>query len=111
MLIDLVRSTYGAQLLRAKGIVALRSDPERPLVIHGVQHYFHPAVKLPGWPDADRRSRLVFITRDLDRAVLEKLWTGFLGAPAIDTPDAAALAAARSGAVGRPLRLSIRLFH
>jgi G3E family GTPase len=28
-------------------------------------------VRLAAWPDEDRRSRLVFITRDLDRAELE----------------------------------------
>jgi hypothetical protein len=50
-----------------------------------------PAV-LPRWPDADRRSRLVFIVKDLDRSFVERLWAAFLGRPAIDQPDAAALA-------------------
>jgi G3E family GTPase len=38
-----------------------------------VQHLFHPPVKLERWPEGDdRRSRLVFILRDLDRATVEK---------------------------------------
>jgi G3E family GTPase len=37
-----------------------------------VQHLFHPPARLQAWPDADRRSKLVFITRDLERKVLEE---------------------------------------
>lgn len=90
MFVDLVRGTHGDKLLRVKGIVALRDDPDRPLVIHGVQHYFHPAHRLEGWPDADHRSRLVCITRDLPARILEDLWDGFFGPPRIDRPDGAA---------------------
>ena len=35
--------------------------------IHGVHHVFHPPVALSEWPDADRRSRIVFITRGIAR--------------------------------------------
>lgn len=94
MFVDLLRANYGGQLLRVKGIVALATDPHRPLVIHGVQHTFHPAHKLDAWPDADHRSRLVFIARDLPAGNLEALWQGFFGPPSIDRPDGAALAAA-----------------
>ena len=41
-----------------------------PFVIHGVQHIFHPPVMLKKWPGKDKRTRIVFITRDLDEAVL-----------------------------------------
>ncbi len=41
------------------------------MVIHGVQHMFHPPALLDAWPDDDRRSRLVFITRGLDRELFE----------------------------------------
>jgi G3E family GTPase len=41
-------------------------------VIHGVHYLHHPPVTLPAWPDGDRRSRLVFILRDLDRSILEE---------------------------------------
>lgn len=55
----------GQSILRVKGILSVVDEPV-PVVIHGVQHLFHPPVTLPDWPDADRSSRLVFITRDLD---------------------------------------------
>jgi G3E family GTPase len=43
------------------------------VAIHGVQHLFHEPVLLPEWPAGDdRRSRVVFITRDLDRETVEE---------------------------------------
>jgi len=92
MFLDLLRATHGPKLLRLKGLVGLAEDPERPVVLHGVQHVLHVPAVLPAWPDGDRRSRLVFIVRDLDQAVVERLWDAFLGRPRIDEPDAAALA-------------------
>jgi G3E family GTPase len=55
-----------------KGIVCLAEEPDRPLVIHGVQHLFHPPRHLPAWPSADHRTRIVFITRGLDAQALEE---------------------------------------
>jgi G3E family GTPase len=60
-------AAHGADLLRVKGLLNV-AGREGPTVIHGVQHLFHPPVLLDAWPDTDRRSRIVFITRDLDRA-------------------------------------------
>ncbi len=91
MFLDLLRSSQGAKLLRVKGLVALAEDPDRPVVIHGVQHVVHVPAVLPRWPSEDRRSRIVFIVNDLDRSVVEQLWNAFLGRPKIDEPDAAAL--------------------
>ena len=45
-----------------------------PVVIHGVHHVFHPPVALHKWPDADRRSRIVFITRGIARDEVLALW-------------------------------------
>ena len=56
----------GPDLLRVKGIVAIRESPETPAVVHGVQHVFHPIEWLDHWPSADRSSRLVLIGRRLD---------------------------------------------
>jgi G3E family GTPase len=56
----------GPDLLRVKGIVAIRESPETPAVVHGVQHVFHPVEWLDQWPSADRSSRLVLIGRRLD---------------------------------------------
>lgn len=92
MFLDLLRSSQGAKLLRVKGLVALAEDPEHPVVIHGVQHVVHVPAVLPRWPTEDRRSRLVFIVDGLERETVERLWNAFLGKPAIDQPDAAALA-------------------
>jgi G3E family GTPase len=64
-----LRHAHGDKLLRVKGILNLAGE-EAPVVIHGVQHIFHPPVRLPAWPDEDRRSRIVFITRGLDRATI-----------------------------------------
>lgn len=91
MFLDLLRSSQGAKLLRVKGLVALAEDPEHPVVIHGVQHVIHVPAVLPRWPSEDRRSRIVFIVDDLEREMVEKLWNAFLGRPAIDQADAAAL--------------------
>jgi G3E family GTPase len=92
MFLDLLRSAHGPKLLRVKGLVGFAEDPDRPVVIHGVQHVFHVPAVLPRWPDADRRTRLVFIVQDLDKAVVERLWDVFSGPPRVDQPDAAALA-------------------
>ena len=59
----------GPDLLRIKGIVNVGG---RPIVIQAVQHMFHPLRELPDWPDDDRRSRLVFIVRNISRAQIER---------------------------------------
>jgi G3E family GTPase len=91
LFLDLLRSAHGPKLLRVKGLVCVAEDPDHPVVIHGVQHVFHVPAVLPRWPDGDHRSRLVFIVQDLDRSFVERLWNAFLGKPAVDQPDAAAL--------------------
>jgi G3E family GTPase len=87
MFLDLVRSLHGPNLLRVKGIVHIADAPVRPLVVHGVQHVFHPPAALPEWPDDDHRTRLVFITRDLPERALRELFAAFTGALAPDRPD------------------------
>jgi G3E family GTPase len=91
MFLDLLRSMHGPNLLRVKGIVRLAETPDRPVVIHGVQHVFHPPTALSGWPDGDRRTRLVFITRDIEEETIRGLFGAFLGSVAPDRPDAQAL--------------------
>jgi len=91
MFLELLRATHGARLLRIKGIVKLAEMPETPVVIHGVQHVFHPTVRLDHWPDDDHRTRLVFITRDLSERTVRELFEAFLGVAAPDRPDRTAL--------------------
>ncbi len=90
---ELLGAAHGPNLLRFKGLVALADDPERPLVLHGVQHVMHEPRRLPAWPDADHGTRMVFILRDLDPAFVEGLWMAAVGEPGVDRADAAGLAA------------------
>ncbi len=90
--IDLLRHTHGPRMLRVKGIVALADDPSRPVAIHGVQHVFHPPHRLDAWPDADTRTRIVFIVKDLDESFVQGLYGALVNHPAPDRPDAKALA-------------------
>jgi G3E family GTPase len=101
MFLDMLRQFHGPSLLRVKGIVALTEDPERPVVIHGVQHVFHPPVRLAAWPDADHTTRIVFILKDLAPEFVEKLWGAFANLARTDTPDRAALADNPLSATGR----------
>lgn len=92
MFVEILRQAHGPRLLRVKGIIALADDPSRPVVIHGVQHVFHPPHRLAAWPDEDRRTRIVFIVKDLEEAFVSQLYAAVAGVPRIDAPDAAALA-------------------
>jgi G3E family GTPase len=77
LFIELMTSYYGAKILRLKGLVKLQDDPSRPLVIHGVQHIIHAPERLAAWPDADHRSRLVVITRGVEREEIQGLLDAF----------------------------------
>ncbi len=59
-----VLSLRGANLLRMKGIVALKGEAA-PIVVHAVQNALYPPVQLASWPSDDRTTRIVFITRDI----------------------------------------------
>ncbi len=91
MFLELLRATHGNRLLRVKGIVKLAEMPDTPVVVHGVQHVFHPTARLERWPDDDHRTRLVFITKDLPQRTVQELFEAFVGTPAPDRPDRAAL--------------------
>jgi G3E family GTPase len=71
---------HGDALLRVKGILNV-ADAATPVAVHGVQHLVHPPRHLGAWPDGDRRSRLVFIARGLDPAVIERSFRAFSGVP------------------------------
>jgi G3E family GTPase len=62
---------FGEQMLRTKGIVQIDGSPDRPAVVHGVQHVFFPVTWLDRWPGGMRHSQFVFITQDLAREVVE----------------------------------------
>jgi G3E family GTPase len=75
--LTLLLSLKGGDMLRIKGILNLvgRSGPT---VIHGVQHIFHPTIELPEWPSADHSTRIVFITRDIDKELIERTFDAFM---------------------------------
>jgi G3E family GTPase len=54
----------GADLLRVKGILNV-AGCKGPVVVQYVQHLAHPPVELEVWPDQNRASRIVFITRNI----------------------------------------------
>ena len=91
LFLDLLRQAHGPHLLRVKGIVGLDDEPDRPVVIHGVQHVFHPPVSLDAWPRGERRTRIVFILKDMEPRFVEGLWQAFTGEIRPDQPDRAAL--------------------
>ena len=77
LFMELLKSYHGANMLRMKGIVKVSDDPSRPVVLHGVQHVFHPPMRLPAWPDKDERTRLVFIVKDIEKPMIEGLFRAF----------------------------------
>lgn len=75
LFLEALKISAGTDLLRLKGLVALRDDPERPVVVHGVQHLIHPIDRLDRWPSDDNRTRIVIIGRNINvgsfREILE----------------------------------------
>jgi len=78
LFLELLKSYHGANMLRMKAIVKVADDPARPVVLHGVQHVFHPPVRLPSWPaGSDEVTRMVFIVRDIEKQSIEGLFRAF----------------------------------
>jgi G3E family GTPase len=61
---DTLIAMRGNDLLRVKGFLDVEGC-KGPVVVQFVQHLAHPPVELETWPDADRQSRVVFITRNI----------------------------------------------
>ena len=81
---DLARE-HGEDLLRVKGLVAFADDAQGPAEIHAVQHTLYPPRWLDAWPDADHRSRLVFIVRDIASDMLLDRFVA--GDPVVETTN------------------------
>jgi G3E family GTPase len=92
--LNLLASLRGASLLRMKGLLNVDG---KPVAVHAVQTLIEEPVTLERWPDAERRSRLVFITRGMARPDIEKTLSalGYTGAGAAATPGFDAEAYAR----------------
>jgi G3E family GTPase len=68
----------GRDVLRVKGILAVE-DCRGPVLFHAVQHLVHEPVELEAWPDDERQSRLIFITRGVDQAQVTNLISAMVG--------------------------------
>jgi G3E family GTPase len=98
LLLDALQQNLGPNLLRVKGLIHVAEEPDRPAVIQGAQQLLHTLSWLDRWPDADRRSKIVFITQGYDRAEVEDM-IAVLDRVAART--AAARARAQSAALNR----------
>lgn len=77
--LEVVMTLMGDKMLRIKGVLNI-SNQTTPMVIHGVQHIFYPPVYLECWATEDRRSKFVFITRDIDQKTIEKTFFAIVSA-------------------------------
>ncbi len=77
--LEMIATYRGPDLLRIKGIVNIAGEPG-PVVIHGVQHIFHPSMTLDAWPDDDQRTRIVFIGRNLPEKEFRQTFDVLAGA-------------------------------
>jgi len=73
----------GLDVLRVKGLLDVGAPG--PVLLDGVQHTVHRPRHLDAWPDGDRRSRIVFITRGIEREAVEASLHAFAG---LARPDA-----------------------
>jgi G3E family GTPase len=67
--LDMLAGMKGRDLLRVKGVFNVEGEP---VVIHVVQRVVHEPMPLRTWPDDDRSSRIVFITRGIAREAIER---------------------------------------
>jgi G3E family GTPase len=83
--LEALATLRGPDLLRVKGLVKVVGRPG-PVVVHFVQHLSHQPEELKAWPTDDHSTRLVFITRKLERERVMGLLNAVL-AMAEDVPD------------------------
>lgn len=96
---------HGDRVLRVKGILDVDGLPG-PTVFQSAQHLVHPPLHMDEWPSADRRSRLVFILRDLDPTLIEASLRAFDRAATTAVERVGDYRPAGGGGViaGRPVR-------
>ncbi len=84
--LSMLLNRHGENVLRVKGMLNVIGVAD-PVLINGVQHIVHPPSHLAGWPDADQRSRIVFIVRGIAQDRIERSLAAFnrLANPAAET--------------------------
>jgi G3E family GTPase len=70
---DTLMAMRGSDLLRVKGFLSV-DGCAGPVVVQFVQHLAHPPVELQAWPDDNRQSRVVFITRGVTEKQVRDLF-------------------------------------
>jgi G3E family GTPase len=70
---DTLMALRGPDLLRVKGFLAVEGC-KGPVVVQFVQHLAPPPVELESWPDGNRQSRVVFITRNISERQVRDLF-------------------------------------
>jgi G3E family GTPase len=67
LLLQALADHAGDRLLRVKGLVLVAEMPDRPALVHGVQHVFAVPEWLEAWPSPERHTRVVFIGTSIPR--------------------------------------------
>ena len=70
---DTLMALRGPDLLRVKGFLDVEGC-SGPVVVQFVQHLAHPPVELTAWPDDNRQSRVVFITKNISEQQVRGLF-------------------------------------
>ena len=69
----------GEEFLRIKGFLNVGADYPGPLLVNGVQHIIHAPEHLSWWPEGDKKSRIVFITKGITSEEILASFKGFQG--------------------------------
>ena len=75
--LSMLLNRHGEAILRVKGILAIEGETA-PVAVHGVQRLVHPPVHLARWPSDDRRTRIVFICKGLEPAIIRRSFAAFV---------------------------------
>jgi G3E family GTPase len=79
--LSMLLQSHGRDILRVKGLLDVGLDG--PLLLNGVQHVVYPPEHLSDWPKGDRVTRIVFITRGIEREEVEASLASFQRAAAV----------------------------
>ena len=100
---DTLMTLRGADLLRVKGFLNVEGC-KGPVLVQFVQHLAHPPVELEAWPDGNRTSRVVFITRNIAEAQVRELFAAVRALALIIRDPAPRFPPARARRGARPSR-------
>ena len=67
----------GESILRVKGLLSIEGEAA-PVAVHSVQKLVHAPVHLTRWPSGDRRTRIVFIGKNLDESAVRRSFAAFV---------------------------------